>query len=44
VTPKVFRDFGVLTQGSGQAFLPAQAPSPKMAVLWEIFKMAPETA
>ncbi len=41
VTPKVLRDSRALTQASGQDFLPAQPPRPRMAVLCVRFRMAP---
>ncbi len=43
-TPKVLSWSGALTQASGQTFLSAQPPSPKMAVLWDLLRIAPEMA
>jgi hypothetical protein len=44
VTPNIFRQSGALTQARGQTFLPVQPPSYRMAVLWDLFKIAPEMA
>ncbi len=44
MTPKFFNCSGAQIQCRGYSFLPAQPPELRMAVLWDLFKMAPETA
>jgi hypothetical protein len=44
VTLKVSNCSGALIQCRGQSCLPARPPELRMAVLWDLFKMAPETA